>query len=249
MNGFIAAGLALLGWITGYCVNYLADVLPQTRTFSQPTCPACGASQQWSFYLRLQGCPTCGKQRPIRTWLVQFGAILVTFGLWLLPEQHLGFGAGLVLMTYFGVVAVIDIEHRLILHPVSLFGIVLGAALGLWRHGWWSTLSGGAAGFSIMLALYWFGGVFAQWIARLRGEELDEVALGFGDVNLSGILGLILGWPGIAAGLMGAILLGGLGSLMVLGYMLVSRRYQAFVAIPYAPFLILSAVALLFYPR
>jgi len=31
--------------------------------------------------------------------------------------------------------------------------------------------------------------------------ETDEVALGFGDVNLAGIMGLLLGWPGITAGL------------------------------------------------
>jgi hypothetical protein len=37
-----------------------------------------------------------------------------------------------------------------------------------------------------------------------------------------------------------------MGSLIVLVTMLVSRRYQAFVAIPYAPFLILSAVLLLY---
>ena len=37
----------------------------------------------------------------------------------------------------------------------------------------------------------------------------EDVALGFGDVHLSGILGLLLGWPGITGGLFVAIILGG----------------------------------------
>ena len=31
-----------LGLLGGYIVNYISDVLPMTRRFSQPTCPNCG---------------------------------------------------------------------------------------------------------------------------------------------------------------------------------------------------------------
>ncbi len=74
----------------------------------------------------------------------------------------------------------------------------------------------------------------------------DEVALGFGDVNLAGILGLLLGWPAIASGLLFAVLAGGLISLFIIVGMLITKKYKAFTAIPYAPFLILSALFLLY---
>src|SRR5512144_1614065 len=93
-----------------------------------------------------------------------------------------------------------------------------------------------------MLALYYFGYLFAKGLGKLRGQEIDEEALGFGDVNLCGIIGLLLGWPGITAGLTFTILLGGAGSLIYLIYSLVTRRYHAFQAIPYGPFLALAAM-------
>ncbi len=91
-----------------------------------------------------------------------------------------------------------------------------------------------------------FGAFFGQWLAKKRGQELTEPALGFGDVNLAGIIGLGLGWPGVIAGLFLAILLGGVVSILYLAYTLLTRRYRPFLAIPYAPFLILALVFLLF---
>ncbi|MBC8497079.1 MAG: prepilin peptidase, partial [Chloroflexi bacterium] len=135
----------------------------------------------------------------------------------------------------------------LILHPVSWAGALLGLGVGIWMHGLAPTLIGGAAGFGLMLALHSFGNLFARGMARLRGEPIDEVALGFGDVNLSGVLGLLLGWPGIVGGLLLAILLGGVVSLFYLLIMLIRRRYQVFTAIPYGPFLVASAILLLYF--
>jgi hypothetical protein len=246
MNIITAAGLILLGWLAGTIINYQADVLPYTRRFSRPACLACAAAFSWRDYLLMQPCRACGKRRSLRTWLVLFLSIAVTLYTAFNPSARLGFWPGWLLLVYFGVVAVIDIEHRLILHPVSLVGAGLGLLYGIWLHGWLYTILGGAGGFAIMWALYGLGGLFATWLAKRRGQELDEVALGFGDVNLSGVLGLLLGWPGILAGLFSAIMLGGLGSLLVLVAMLVTRRYQAFTAIPYAPFLLLAAAWLLF---
>ena len=81
----------------------------------------------------------------------------------------------------------------------------------------------------------------------MRGQPVEEDALGYRDVNLSGVLGLMLGWPGILAGLTIAILLGGTVSLLYLLVTMATRRYHAFTAIPYGPFLIAAAIALLFF--
>jgi prepilin signal peptidase PulO-like enzyme (type II secretory pathway) len=58
---------------------------------------------------------------------------------------------------------------------------------------------------------------------------------------------LLLGWPGIIAGLVLAILLGGLASLIYVGVMILSKRFRTFAVIPYGPFLVLAAVALLYF--
>jgi leader peptidase (prepilin peptidase)/N-methyltransferase len=98
-----------------------------------------------------------------------------------------------------------------------------------------------------MWVFYLLGELFAKWMARRRGEAMSEVALGFGDVNLAGVLGLLLGWPGIVLGLFLAILLGGAVSLIYILGAIIFRRYSVFTAIPYGPFLVASGVILLFF--
>ena len=113
-------------------------------------------------------------------------------------------------------------------------------------HGLIPTLLGGLAGFGIMLGFYYFGEFLARWFARRRGEVFDDVALGFGDVNLAGVIGLLLGWPGVMAGLFLAIMAGGIFSMLYIIYTVIMRRYTPFAAIPYGPFLIFGAVVLLY---
>lgn len=239
-------GLVILGWGVGALVNYLGDVLPATRRFSPPICLHCGQKYSFFSYLLLRACNGCGLKRRLRAWIVYILAVMVTLWLGYFYFGPIDFWPGLVILVYFGVVGVIDIEHRLIMHPVSLAGVVIGGAIGFWLHGWRQTIFGGLAGFAIMLGLYFLGFLFAKWLSKLRKEKTDEEALGFGDVALSSVLGLLLGWPGIVGGLVLAILLGGAGSLIVLIYSLLARKYHTFMAIPYGPFLIVAAVLMLF---
>ncbi|MBL7164131.1 MAG: prepilin peptidase [Anaerolineales bacterium] len=246
MMQWIMAGF--LGWLGGSVVNYLSDILPHKRRLVGPICLACGERQPWWNYLVWpRRCASCEAHRSIRIWIVEIIFIGASLWLWTSPPGGLGYWVGMTLLLYFGVVVVIDVEHRLILHPVSWAGALLGLGVGIWMHGLAPTLIGGAAGFGLMLALHSFGNLFARGMARLRGEPIDEVALGFGDVNLSGVLGLLLGWPGIVGGLLLAILLGGVVSLFYLLIMLIRRRYQVFTAIPYGPFLVASAILLLYF--
>lgn len=236
----------ILGLIAGWVVNYLADVLPLTRQLSQPVCLQCGARLSPGDYLLLRPCPHCGERRSRRTYLTQAILLMGTFYLWFDPPRRLGFILAYILLIYLAIVFVIDWEHRLILHPVSLSGAILGLVVGWHAHGLSDTLLGGAVGFGSMLGLYYLGEVFARYMARRRGEPIEEVALGFGDVNLAGVVGLLLGWPVIILGLLFAILAGGAGSLGVILYMLIRKQYRPFTAIPYAPFLILSVLVLLY---
>jgi leader peptidase (prepilin peptidase)/N-methyltransferase len=243
----------ILGWLSGWLVNYLADVLPFTHKFGRPVCSACQTKIKWTDYLLFRDCTKCGKRRSPRTLIVQSVMTVAPVLFWIFPGQTLPFPLAFILLVYLAVVLVIDLEHRLILHPVSIAGAVLGLGIGIFLrgkqsipYGITSTLLGGAAGFGIMLVFYLMGELFVKRMSKKRGLSSDEVALGFGDVNLSGILGLLLGWRAIFACLFFAILAGGLASLAVILGMLIARKYKAFTAIPYAPFLIVSAFYFLF---
>lgn len=242
----ILAGV--IGWIIGMVVNYLADVLPLRRRLVRPFCIACNQTLSWiSYALWPRRCPECGQKRSWRIWVVEAVYIILSVLLWRAPLEKLGFLGGIVLLAYFGVVVIIDIEYRLIMHPVSIFGAVLALIFGVVLNGLVDTLLGGLGGFIAMWLLYKFGEVIMRLVSRLRGQPINNVALGFGDVNLSGVLGLLLGWPAILVGLLLAVLLAGISSMVYLLVMLFQRRYQLFTALPYGPYLIAGAVLLIYF--
>jgi len=236
----------ILGLAAGIMVNYISDVLPFTRRLSQPACPKCAEPFAWKDYLLFKACRSCGHKRSLRTYLVFLILVAGTVYIWLNPPRQISFFLAYLLLTFLGVVFVIDAEHRLIMHPVSITGAILGLGIGSYAHGLVPTLVGGAFGFGSMLLLYFLGEVFTRYMSKRRGEAMEEVALGFGDVNLCGVTGLLLGWPVILAGILFTIFAGGIGSLLVIAYMLIRKRYNAFTPIPYAPFLIFSILFYLF---
>lgn len=250
MAPWIEIGLLLVGaWLMAGVVNYLADVLPRRRKLERPFCVHCQAQQSWlQIWLWPRRCAACGKAGGWRNWAV----FLALAGLYLALRDAAPSEPGLALsgltLAYFVLVAVIDIEHHLILHVTSLFGAALGALVGGLLHGWQRTLIGGVAGLLVMLAFYLLGIGFVWLLSRLRGQPLAEAeGLGFGDVLLGGVLGLFLGWQGILAGLLLAILLAGAASLLQVLIMLARRKYVIGYALPYGPFMVLGATLLLFW--
>ncbi len=236
----------VLGWLGAGVVNYLADVLPVQRRIAAASCPDCQEKRSWQQYLIRTRCDYCGSQLDVRH-LAVLGLGPVLSGLiYFYPIENLGNYGTLIWLVFFGLVVIIDLEHRLILHPVSIVGAGLGVVFGSISHGLLNTLLGGAAGFGIMLIFYFLGDLFVRLMSKTRGEEITEVALGFGDVNLAGVIGLLLGWPGIVGGIFLAIILGGFGSGIFLLIQMVKRKYQAYQALPYGPFLVLSVIALLY---
>jgi leader peptidase (prepilin peptidase)/N-methyltransferase len=179
--------------------------------------------------------------------VVELFYIIASVMIWLSPPNHLGYILGVIVLGYFGVVVVIDLEYRLIMHPVSIFGALLGLFVGILQVGWVKALFGGVAGFVIMWLFYMMGILIIKLIDRARGRPVNDVALGFGDVNLSGVLGLMLGWPLIVLSLVISVLIGGLVSLIYIVVNLITGKYHAFMALPYGPFLVLGAVILIYF--
>src|SRR5215211_7659521 len=251
----------LLGWLAGLFINYCADVLPRTRRFSQPTCPHCETPFSWLDYFTLRPCRSCGDIRSLRTWLVQILTTAAFVYLWMVPSKALGFALGSIVLIYFGIITVIDLEHRLILHPTSIVGAVLGLIVGTYIHsrtnglllGSVLSLLGCLFGFGVMFLLYQFGTLVARFRAckmQAAGQADDEEeALGGGDVYLAGVLGLMLGWPFIWDAILLGVLLGGLISFLFIIALLVRRRYSSdalMTFIPYGPYFIIGAFYLLF---
>jgi len=227
-------------------VNYLSDVLPRHRKLIQPVCPECQAERGWRYYLTFSPCDGCGARPPKRHWIVAVSIPILAVVQSYFPAPVLGVWGGTLWLIYFSLVVVIDLEHRLILHPVSLVGAALGMMFGIRAHGLTNTLIGAGAGFGIMLLFYFLGELFIRVLSKRRGEEIEEVALGFGDVNLAGVMGTLLGWPGVIGGIFLAVLLGGIASAIFLVIQLVRKKYQAYQALPYGPFLVLSVFLLLY---
>ncbi len=174
--------------------------------------------------------------------------------LWMKPPLHLGFILGALALSYFLLVAVIDLEHRLILRPLSIGGVVLAGAMGYLMHGWKSTLIGSLFGFGVMFLFYLFGRLVTKSLARkLNQNPADaEEAFGSGDVTLATILGLFLGWPLIWFGLLLGVLLLGIGVIPLAIYLAVRRNLRkeaVHMYIPIGPPFILSAILLVFLPN
>ena len=263
MDAFIIVPI-LLGWLAGLFVNYASDVLPVSRRFGQPVCPHCQTPFPWVDYLTLHACRSCGKGRNVRTWLVQFLAVASFVYFWLFPSNALGYWLGAIILIYFGIITVIDLEHRLILHPTSLFGAILGLVVGTYLYytalkysflaSVGASLLGGLIGFGVMFLFYQLGAIVARYRARkmqAAGQEDDgEEALGGGDVYLLGVLGLMVGSKFIPDVLARGIILGGLVSLLFIVAILLRRRYSSdalMTFIPYGPYFILAAFYTLFF--
>lgn len=180
---------------------------------------------------------------------------------WLHPSKALGFWLGAIVLIYFAIITVIDLEHRLILHPTSVFGAVLGLIVGTYIYSQQynflasvvQSLIGGLIGFGIMFLLYQVGALVARYRARkmqAAGQADDEEeALGGGDVYLLGVLGLMLGKDFILNALILGILFGGVVSLLFIIALLLRRRYASdalMTFIPYGPYFIIAAFYMLF---
>jgi len=243
--------IAFLGYLAGVLVNVLADSLPRSRRLEGPDCLQCGAprrSRAWSGLVAYlsgnQRCEYCATPIGYRAPVVEATAILWVVVLYYIDPSALFFWPSYLLSMYFLLVIVIDYEHRLILFVVTIPAAIVLAIIGTVdpSRGPAKTLLGGLVGFLAVYGLYLLGGLFARLVQRLKNQPMEEVAFGFGDVALAGVIGLAVGNPGIILALLLGVLAGGVFSLGFLLVMLLRHRYEAFMPIPYSPFLILGGM-------
>lgn len=243
----------IFGAIVGSFLNVVILRLPHGGNLNgRSHCPACShALGVWdlfpilSFMLLKGRCRYCRAKISPRYWLIEFTTAL----LFALAWQYLQPQSPALVLQLFKfwlfesillAVFVIDLEHYLILDQIIFPGAILAALFNLGRDlltrtpvvGLQSYFISGLLGALALGALF-----FGLWYFS-KGRWL-----GFGDVKLSVFLGLALGWPLSAVGLMLAVLLGGLAALFLLsfgGKTLKSR-------LPFGTFLALGALITLFY--
>jgi leader peptidase (prepilin peptidase)/N-methyltransferase len=239
-------GILLASLVSAQTINYFADVLPGKDGQWFIECRFDGVKLKWWRYLLLMPCQKCKTKLPVRNVIVVILIpILFLYALYysqFFSTQNLVFGFTFFLFTYLGLVFVIDFEHRLVLHVTSAFGLLLCGWIGATLYGFWSMFFGAFAGFAIMFLLYQLGILFIKQVNKKREEPVTEVALGFGDVTLSTVLGALAGWPSIVGVLLIGVLLGGVLSGLYLVVASIRKKHQAFTALPYAPFLIIAAL-------
>jgi leader peptidase (prepilin peptidase) / N-methyltransferase len=164
-----------------------------------PMCPHCGADVPWPWWtplppllLRGHHCPLCTRPLP-RDPLVPVLLALVCAAL----AVRFGPGAELAAFAFFAAVAVplavIDVRtHRLpdpIVKASYLPAAVLLAIAALQRGP--HPLIDAAIAMAGLLAVY--------AVLVLIGEWFSPGAMGYGDLKLSGLLGLFLGWTGLTS--------------------------------------------------
>ncbi|HIQ00716.1 MAG TPA: prepilin peptidase [Anaerolineales bacterium] len=226
--------IVVVGVLVGAVVNRLGTDLPARHPPRRPRCPYCGHPRPWYHWVALPAyivgrarCPHCSAPISIRYPLTEltlgflFGYLYLHYG----PTPRFGFLTAYT--TIFSLVAITDLERRLILNVVILpaMGLAIVGSFFTDHVTWWSALLGGLIGYLFFL------------VAALAGNLLvGPGALGGGDVKLAGFVGLVVGFPLIIEALVLTILGGGLISLLLL----VTRLRSLRDPIPYGPFLIIG---------
>jgi leader peptidase (prepilin peptidase)/N-methyltransferase len=231
-----AVACALLGLVVGLALNVVIDRVPARQKpfplrFACARCPE-GASERAGVpvmaWLRPCGaCPVCAQRLPFRYFLVPvangalFAAVAVRLGAnWALPAYLLFFA---VLLA----ISVIDLQLQIIPNRIvypAIFASIPLLALAAAVEQNWSSLARAVIGAA------------AAWFALLVIHLISPGGMGFGDVRLSFLLGLFLGWLSyghVVTGLFLGFLLGAVVGLLLVAVRLRSRTDH----VPFGPFL------------
>jgi leader peptidase (prepilin peptidase)/N-methyltransferase len=236
MLGLLIVLCAALGLAIGSFANVVIYRVPRGESIVSPrsSCPSCGTAIQERdnipvlSWLLLRGrCRTCMAPISGRYPLVEiscaalFAGCAARFGYrWDLPA-FLALSAGLLALSC------IDIERMLlpkkVVYPLTfLVAALLALAAGATPN-WHAYLVGAAC------AAGWFIVFFAMNLASPR-------ILGFGDVRLSLVLGLALGYLGVGYVLLGFFAANVIGALLGIA-LIATKRMSRTDRIPYGVFL------------
>ena len=236
----------LLGLFVGSFLNVCIDRLPRGQSIISPPshCPVCNRKLgildliPLLSYLWLRGkCRYCRASIPLRLPLVEgitallFGFLYAKFGL------GLELGIFLIYASLLIIVFVIDLEHQLVLDKVSYPGMAIAFAFSFFLPGI-RTFSFFWPGLGVESAL--LGGVLGLIVMTLI-VIISRGGMGWGDVKLAVLVGLMTGFPLVIEALLLSWISGGLVATVLLAFKVKGRKEP----IPFATFLAVSAVVTL----
>jgi leader peptidase (prepilin peptidase)/N-methyltransferase len=241
--------LILFGFVFsfGLCVGSFLNVciyrIPASKSIVHPRsmCPQCGHPIRaydnipLLSYLWLKAkCRDCGAPVSLRYPVVEFLGGLFAVASFL--KFGLSTGALIVyaFITVLLVITFIDIDHQIIPDVITLPGIPLGfaASFAMPSTTWTDSLIGIAVGGGSLLLVAWG----YQLLTRKEG-------MGGGDIKLLAMIGAVVGWKGVLFTIFVASAVGTLSGLAVM----IRRRKNMKLAIPFGPFLAIGAIAYLFF--
>lgn len=230
---------ALLGLLLGALINALADDLPQRTRPQLPHCPQCQHRHNvigwWAIgRLLFQNgqCPNCELPTRNRPLIVEVCTLVLFIALPALIPDPVTLAINSFFAAVLILIIVIDLEHRLILHVVTVPTTLLAIGLAYFsrENAIPNALVGAVTGFILFFLLYWVGQL-------LYGPG----ALGFGDVMLAMTMGAMLGFHRIIFTLVLGILIGGIFSIILV----IVRRGMRGVYLPYGQYLAIAGIIML----
>lgn len=243
----------VVGLWAGWVANIIAQRLPSEDLdkplFGALHCVRSGEQLRWRDTLPLYGyfsqrgtCRYCHKRLPWRFPALEAGMALCFALAWPLYEnQPVVYCFNAFYMAILITVGVIDWKHRLIF-PIVLYLASFVAIIGAFTTGPHpDNLMPDGLGSSLLGAL--FGGVVFYLIYFLALAIYRVRALGYGDVLLAIMIGLVLGFPRAASALFMGSVLGGFVALVYLLF----RRKKRRDFIPYGTTLCLGVVLILMF--
>jgi len=244
MEGILIAVFALLGMAVGSFLNVCCDRLPARKSLVYPSSHCAACQHRLSpkdlipvfSYLWLRGrCRYCRAPIPRRLLWVEVGSgALFAFAYW-----HYGLSIELAITAFycclFIVLLVIDLEHGLILNKVVYPAMAVALLINVFLSqseivpGITQSATGGGIGLGLFLLI----------VLISRG------GIGWGDVKMAALIGLVTGFPLVFVALLMAVVVGGL----VAGILLLLKIKRRKEAIPFAPFLSLATIITLLWGK
>ncbi len=232
MDAILAFVLALFGIAIGSFLNVCIDRLPAGKSLTYPPshCDVCQHRLSPRdlipvfSYLWLRGrCRYCCSAIPRRVFWVELGTgLFFAFTYWYYGSSIV-FAVNDFYFCLFLIIWIIDLEHGLILnkivYPASVVALIISVFL---SPGIVDAVIGGAIGFVLLLIV----------------ALVSRGGMGWGDIKMAMLIGLVVGYPLVFVALLMGIILGGL----VGGFFLLTKIKGRKDAIPFGPFLSLATM-------
>ncbi len=244
--------LVLLGLSLGSFFNVCIHRIPRGESIATPPshCPHCGKRIRACdnipvlSYILLRGrCRSCRRPISPRYMAVEVATAL----LFVVVFAQFGFTwsslNALVFVCMLVVMALIDLEHRIIPFRLSVPGLVLGLAGSLLPPGRLTDALIGAAVGAAFICLAWLLWRYVLFSVFRRFGIDQREGMGGGDLPFAAMIGAFLGWRSLVVALFAGVIAGVIVGLILRW----AGRTKGGQQIPFGPFLAIGALVGLFF--